>query len=421
MNRHFNRVAGALLICLALLPHPGCGNGKNGPDRSGEPAAAKYHCPMHPTYIKDVPGDCPICGMRLVPITQAGGAENAGTVPGRMAIVVPEKTRQLIGVTFSEVARRPLNQTLHTVGTVIHDETKLVRVAPRFSGWVRSIQVNYTGQPVRQGEPLFTVYSPELFAAANDYLITVTNARSLTNSPTQRESADSLVASARGRLELLGLDRREIEAMRATGHALEEIQIRAPISGHVTRKNVVTGQAFVTGETLYEIADLTDLWVRALVFEYEFLSIKVGQPARIVFPYLTNRAFESRVAFIGPHIDPQTRRAEIRLNLSNPEHLIRPEMWANVEIETHASERLAVPASAVIDTGVRFIAFVQGERDHLEPREVKLGIRTDDYYEVLEGLRPGERVVTRALFLIDSESQLKAAIAGMTGDSEKTK
>jgi Cu(I)/Ag(I) efflux system membrane fusion protein len=401
-----------LFVLAALFLVQGCSSKEKDTHATG--AGPKYHCPMHHTYVKDGPGDCPICGMRLVPINQEGTQPTAG-MQGRMAVAVPAEKRQLIGLTFSTVKKRPLSQTLRTVGTVVHDETKLARVAPRFGGWVRSLQVNYTGQAVKKGDPLFTVYSPELFSAANDYLIALRNLETLTNSPaTQQDSARNLLDSAKRRLELLGLGGEEMERISRSGEAIDELQVRAPISGHVVRKNAVEGKSFMAGETLYEVADLHELWVRALVFEYEFSKLKVGQKAKVVFPYLENRDFETQVAFINPHIDPQTRRAEVRLNLGNLEHLLRPDMWANVEIETESGETLAVPASSVIDTGTRFVAFVEGEKDHLEPRELKLGIRTDDFYEVLEGLKEGERVVTRALFLIDSESQLKAAIAGMT-------
>lgn len=406
---------GLILIGVAVVL-AGCG--KSDPhDAHGEGAAAKaanFHCPMHPTYTSDKMGDCPICGMKLVPIGKDEADGASASIPGRVSIVLSPEKRQLIGLMTSTVEERQLSRTLRNAGVVIHDETRYARIAPRFGGWVRSLQVNYTGQPVEKGAPLFTVYSPELFTAETDYLLALRNVQLMTNSPAaQQESGRHLLETARRKLELLQIGDAAIGSLEQGGKATDELQILAPISGHVITKNAVEGQAFNAGEMLYEIADLSHLWVRAAVYESDLSSIKIGQKARVIFPSLSNKTFESSVAFVYPHIDPQSRRAEVRLELENPEHELRPEMWANVEIEVDLGEVLTVPASSVIDTGTRFVAFVDAEKDHLEPREVKIGAKTDDYWEVLDGLEAGEKVVTRALFLVDSESQLKAAISGM--------
>jgi membrane fusion protein, copper/silver efflux system len=410
----------ALGLILAFLSATLIGCGKNSHDNpaAASTQTAKYHCPMHPTYTSDKPGDCPICGMKLVPIGGANADQSSHSIPGRVSIVLSPEKRNLIGLTTSPVEARKLARTLRNVGVVTHDETKFSRIAPRFGGWVRSLQVNYTGQLVEKGAPLFTVYSPELFTAENDYLLALRNSR-LTNGPaTQQESAQQLLETSRRRLQLLQVGPEEIRALEQSGKPSEELQIRAPLSGHVLTKNAFEGQAFEAGEMLYEIADLTHLWIRAAVYESDLPLINVGQQARIVFPNLNNQAFESSVTFIYPHIDPQTRRAEVRLELDNPKHELRPDMWADVEIVMELGEVLAVPASSVIDTGTRFVAFVDVGKDHLEPREVKVGAKTEDYFEVLEGLKAGEKVVTRALFLVDSESQLKAAISGMGAAGE---
>ncbi len=418
------RRSAPVLIYLALLAVitalVGCDKPSSSQPAGSKPRPAKFYCPMHPTYTSDKPGDCPICNMRLVPVKEGSSGTNAGmpsggaTVPGRISVAISPEKRQLIGLATTVVEARDLSHTIRAPATVVHDESRLTRVAPRFAGWVRSLQVNSTGQAVTKGEPLFTVYSPELFTTENEYLLTLRNQQLLTNSPAaQRESARTQTESARRRLELLQVGDEEIRALEHGGHASDELQIRAPFSGHVINKTAVAGKAFMAGESLYEIADLTHLWIRAYVYEYELPAVKVGQKARIIFPYLGNKVFESSVAFIYPHIDPQTRRAEVRFELDNPRHELRPDMWANVEIDQELGRVLAVPSSAVIDTGTRQLAFVDGEDQHLEPRELKIGVKTDDYYQVLEGLKQGERVVTRALFLVDSESQLKAAIAGM--------
>lgn len=459
------------LIALAFaLAFAGCKKSD-----SAQAGGQRYHCPMHPTYISDKPGDCPICGMRLVPIKddkaaaqpaavatddktahikvgqfycpmhpevvqdnpgkcpkcgmdlvekKAASAGHEGhamdtnaapAVPGRIAISLSPDKRQLIGLTLSKVEKRNLTRTVRTVARVEHDETRYAIIAPRFAGWVRKLHVNFTGAPVEKDQPLFTVYSPELYSTENEYLVAWRAAKQLKDdaSARQKESAHALLESARQRLALFEIGEEEIRELEQRGKPSAELLFRAPFSGHVIVKNALEGKAFMAGESLYEIADLSHLWLRAYVFEFEMPLISVGQDAVVNFPYLNNRSFPAKITFIYPHIEPQTRRGEIRLELDNPKHEIRPDMWANVEIELGAGEKLIVPASSLIDTGPRYVAFVQRPDGHLEPREVKIGMKTDDYYEVVSGLKEGEQVVTRALFLVDSESQLKAAIAGM--------
>ncbi|MCU0770735.1 MAG: efflux RND transporter periplasmic adaptor subunit [Verrucomicrobia bacterium] len=389
--------------------------------------AGQYYCPMDENVVSNAPGVCPECNMKLILRKEAspaheGHGESAtpAPVPGRISIRLSPEKRQLIGLTLSTVEKRSLTRTVRSTGTVEHDETRYARIAPRFAGWVRELHVNFTGAPIEKGQPLFTVYSPELFASESEYLVAWRAAQQLkTNAPaSQRDAAIALLESARLRLTLYQVGEEEIRALEQRGQASAELPFRAPFSGHVLVKNAIEGQSFMAGQTLYEIADLSRLWLRASVVESDFPRVAIGQNATSRFPYLTPDTYAAQVTFIYPHIDPQTRRGEVRLELENPEHRIRPGMWADVELEIESGEKLAVPASAVINTGTRYVAFAEGPDQHLEPREVSLGWRTDDYYEVVAGLREGEQVVTRALFLVDSESQLKAAIAGMGAAGE---
>lgn len=416
----------AVAVLLAL-PVAGCG--RHGAADAGHDHGAKaqrYHCPMHPTYVSDKMGDCPICGMKLVPIKEdkppgsgheghGAAAKDASGVPGRVSVSLSPEKRQLIGLSLSKVEKRALTPIVRTTAVVTHDETRYARIAPRFGGWVRTLHVNFTGAPVEKGQPLFTVYSPELFSTENEYLIAWRGVQQLRAdaSAEQRRAAANLLGSARRRLELWEIGDDEIRFLEQRGTASDEMLFRSPIAGHVVAKMAVEGKAFMAGEALYDVADLSHLWLDAWVFESDFPLIKPGLQATITFPYLGNKTIASPITFIYPHIDPQTRRGRVRLELDNPGHLLRPDMWASVAIQIPLGEKVLIPASAVIDTGLRLIAFVDGPDGHLEPRELKVGARTDDDYEVLDGVKEGENVVTRALFLVDSESQLKAAIAGM--------
>lgn len=415
---------GRLLFCLlaaglALVTF-GCR-----PTESTRTPGAKYHCPMHPTYVRDRPSDCAICGMKLVPIRETAGASNApsAAVTGasnlpsaRVAVMVSPEKQHLIGMKTTAVEERALVQTIRATAIVQHDETRFARVAPRFGGWVKKLHVNATGQPLTKGDPLFTVYSPEVLATEREYLLAL---RQLAQAPTNHlapefAAAQQLADSARQRLELWEIGADEIRALEQRGEPGTDLLLRAPVSGHVVTKNAVEGKAFMAGETLYELADLDRVWLRVSFVDADFARIAVGQPARITFPQLDHRSLTSAITFLYPHLDPVTRRGEARLEVDNPGHRLRPDLWANVDLEVPLGTVLAVPASAIIDTGTGCIAFVHRADEHLEPRQVSIGARTDDFWQVTQGLQAGDQVVTRALFLIDAESQLKAAIAAMS-------
>jgi RND family efflux transporter MFP subunit len=401
-----------LLTAIGLLV--GCGKSHSSHADGSGASAKKYHCPMHPTYVTDRPGDCPICNMKLVPVGESKASGDMPSLPGRVTIHLDPQKRQLIGLATSAVQTQRLAHAISASATLSHEETTLARISPRFGGWVRKLHVNYTWQSVAAGAPLFTVYSPELFSAENDYLIAFRNLRAQTNST----EAKNLFEAARRRLELMQVDDGEIRALETRNSASDEMNFRSPVSGHVISKSALEGKSFMAGDSLYEIAPLNRLWVLAAVSESALADVQVGAKARVSFSQLKGTVIESTVDFVSPHVDPQTRRGEVRIVVENPEHALRPDMWATVEIEQPLGDVLAVPASAVIDTGTRNVAFVDRDDGHLEPREVKVGAKTDDYWQVLDGLKPGEKVVTRALFLVDSESQLKAVVAGMGASSE---
>lgn len=415
------RRAGRLLLTAltALLAlSPGCS--PNAPTPEGAAGkAVRYHCPMHPSYVSDRAGDCPICNMKLVPIgdTAAPATPGASNAPAdRVAIHVSPEKQQRIGLQTARVEARELTDTVYAAGVIQHDETTLTRIAPRVGGWIVKLHVSFVGQAVEAGQPLLTVYSPDLRVAEQEYLL-ARQANPTQHSTEPGGAAQRLVETARQRLLLAGVGDEEIAALEQRGTASDELLLRAPVSGHVIAKTAVEGRSFMPGESLFEIGQLSRLWVRATVSEGDLARLRLGQKARVILTHPERRALKTTVAFISPHLDATTRRGEVRLEIENPDHLLRPDMWVSVEMDLDLGTTRVVPASAVLDTGTRTLVFVKTPEDHLEPREVRIGARTDDWWAVPEGLAEGELVVTRALFLIDSESQLKAVVAAMTADA----
>ncbi|MBI5396990.1 MAG: efflux RND transporter periplasmic adaptor subunit [Verrucomicrobia bacterium] len=383
-------------------------------------AKVKYHCPMHPTYVSDRPGDCPICGMSLVKIDDAkAGGEHAAAgpaapaVPGRIPIFVSPDRQQQIGVTTAPVEKRPLERSIRTVARVAYAEPRLSWVNTKVNGWIEKLHVNTTGGFVKKGEPLLEIYSPELVSAQEEYLIALRARQQVSG-----DDGANLLAAAKRRLQLWDIGDDQIAALEKTGQPHKTLTIVSPVDGYVVEKAALQGKAVMPGENLFRVADLSTVWLLADIYEYELSAVKVGQPATVMLSYLPGEKLNAKVGYIYPYLEGQTRTVKVRLEAPNPALKLKPDMWANVELQVESGDVLTVAASAVIDTGGRYVAFVSKGDGHLEPRELKVGRRNDDYFEVLGGVSAGEKVVTRALFLVDSESQLKAAISGMGSAGE---
>lgn len=371
-------------------------------DKGVEHKKKLYHCPMHPNYISDKPGECPICGMTLVPVEEEKTSEE-GTIK-----ISPEK-QQLTGVTYGRVEYRNLKKVIRTVAKLSYDETNIRYITTKFSGWIEKLYVDYTGKLVKKGEPLFEIYSPELVSAQEEYLLAL-KFEKIT------ERANSLLNSTRTRLLLWDISENQIKEIEESGKPMRRMVYYSPFSGFVIEKNVFEGKYISAGENLYKIADISNIWVFADIYEFELPFIKMGQEAIITLPYYPGEVFRGKITYIYPSLENETRTVKVRIELKNFEFKLKPEMFGNAEIDIDLGKKLAVPESAVIDTGMRKIVFVNRGNGYIEPREVKLGHRVDEYYEVLEGLSEGEEAVTSANFLIDSESNLKSAIKGMSGE-----
>lgn len=344
------------------------------------------------------------------------GHAQGPAAPERSLTISPERL-QSIGVKFEPAARRPLERTIRTVGRVEVDERQLTRVTVKLEGWIDRLFVNTTGESVKRGQALFTLYSPELLATQEEYLIALRSSRTLGKSefPEVAAGAQALLEASRRRLLLWGIEQRHISDLERTGQVLTTLPIHSPGSGTVINKIAVAGLQTKPGEELYTIADLSRIWIIGDIYEYEMPLIAIGQTATVALSYAPNQPLRARIGFIYPTVDPQTRTAKVRFELDNPGERLKPGMYANVEIKIPLGKRLVVPKDAILESGERQVVFIHLGGGRLEWRNAKTGLRSGDWVEILGGVREGEHVVTSANFLIDSESQLKSAVDGMSG------
>jgi RND family efflux transporter MFP subunit len=319
---------------------------------------------------------------------------------------------QSIGVKTGKVERKSLEDEIHTTGNVALDETKLAYVQVRFSGYVQRVFVDATYQYVRKGQPLFTIYSPDLVATEREYLVAKQNQQLVAQSTVAgvASSAASLLDATAERLKQWGVPQKEISRLESTGEAQQEIEIDSLVSGYITERNAFPSVAVQPEMRLYTIADLSTVWVQAQVFQNDLERIRVGAPATLEVNTYPGRTFTGRVDFIYPQVDMDTRTAKVRVVFSNHGLQLKPGMFVNVDLKVPMGRELIIPASGVLQSGTREIAFVERTDGYLEPREVQLGARVGDDFIVLKGLKAGEQIVTSANFLIDSESQLQAAV-----------
>src|SRR5881296_339231 len=332
-----------------------------------------------------------------------------GMQPG--AVVIPAVTRQLIGVRTIAVTYAPLEQEVRAVGTVEYDERKLTKVNLRVSGWIEQVFVNAIGQSVRAGQPLLTLYSPDLLATQDEYLLAVKAQAQLEGSPVAeaRQQAAALVASARERLRLWNLTDEQIGAIERRGKAERVLALYAPSSGIVLKRQALPGNYVEPGTTLYELADLSTVWINGDIYESEIQSVKLNQPAKVTFEAYPSETFPGKVTYIYPYLNEATRTVRVRMEFPNPHLKLKPGMYGNVVLGVDAGRRLVVPKEAVLDSGLRQLVFLDLGQGVYQPYPVKLGRRSQEYVEVLEGIKEGDRVVTSANFLLDAESKLASA------------
>jgi Cu(I)/Ag(I) efflux system membrane fusion protein len=327
------------------------------------------------------------------------------------AVAIPAVARQLIGVRSATAAYRTFTQEIRTVGTVGYDERGLTQVTLKISGWVREVFVNSIGRPVRKGEALFTFYSPDLLASQDEYLLALRTQVRLATSPFDeaKTNAASLVTSARERLRLWDLTDAQITALERRGKAEPVLTIYAPSSGIVLKREALPGKYVEPGTTLYEVADLSRVWVSADIYESEVAAVKLDQPISVSFAAYPGETFHGKMAYIYPSLNAEARTVRVRFELPNPGLKLKPGMYGNVTLQTDAAKALVVPKEAVLETGLRQLVFMDRGQGKYEQTLVKLGRRNQDEVEVMEGLKAGDRIVTSANFLLDAESKLTSA------------
>ncbi len=350
---------------------------------------------------------------------QEQAAEEAPTVE------IPTDKQQLIGVKTAEVSVRPLKKVIRTVGLIEYDERRLATVNTKFEGWVEKLYVDYNGKYVKKGEPLADMYSPELVATQQEFINLLKWAKkgntiqspvgeggnagaadtSLSNMLSK--DADVMIGAAKQRLRLWDISEAQINKIMETGKPIRTLTLYSPVSGYVIQKTALQGMKVMPGEKLFDLADLSTLWVIADIYESELAVVKPGEKAKIALSYFPGKEFSSRIDYIYPAISGTTRSAKVRFEVPNYGGKLKPQMYTNIEVKIDLGRKLSIPDDAVIDTGTRQVVYVDKGEGNFEPREVMLGLRGEGYREVLMGLKAGEKVASSATFLVDSEAQLK--------------
>lgn len=420
--------------------------------------AVRYTCPMHPAYVSDEPGNCPICSMKLVPLAAAADSgarkllyyrspmdpsvrsdkpakdsmgmdfvpvyadelhEATPSVPGRAAVTLSPERRPLLGIRSEEIHHGPLSRVLRTVGRVAVDERRLHHIHTKWDGYVEHLYVDFTGKFVERGDPLLSIYSPELVATQQEYLLALEARKRMGASgiPSVAQGSLDLLEAAHQRLLLWDVRDEDIAALERAGKVSRTVDLHSEVAGYVVQKMAFHGMRVTPADTLFDIADLRHVWVLADVYESDLPLVRVGMRSELAASYQPGHAWRGAVTYVDPTVEEKTRTVKVRIELANEGLQLKPGMFADVRLLADVGTGLSVPESAVIDSGGRKLVFIDRGEGRFEPREVTLGVRAGAGFQVISGLQDGERVVTSANFLLDSESSLRGALSGMASPS----
>ncbi len=431
----------ALLLALLILAAAAGGGwlykagwfnkDKDGHSRIEHAAKQLYTCSMHPFIVKDKPGTCPICGMELIKkIDGAAGGEQTAEQKKQAEMLghvsLSPTQRVMANVATVAAKQQTLNKEINAVGIVQFDQSRQAKVTAWIAGRIDKLNVSTVGAFVSKDRPVAEVYSPDLLATQQEYLLAVKSRDQLKNSPIPSiaQNGDGLVASAKQRLMLFGVKESQIAELERAGKPNIRLPIYTPLSGVVIEKMVQQGQYVNTGDPLFNIADLSTVWVEVEVYENEFPNIHLGQQVEIRSQSFPGKPFTGRISFIYPFLDPKTRTVKARVEMRNPGMKLKPDMFVNAVIKVPLGSAIVVPVSAVMDTGKRQVVWVESSPGMFEPRDVQVGQQSDDKVQILSGLKVGDKVAVSGGYLIDSESQLKGGgghenMPGMKMDEPK--
>jgi len=401
----------AIIIVLALVIGLGMGylifGGKGAVSLSDTQAIAKqlYTCGMHPEIITEEPGYCPICGMKLVPKKDGGESSGVGVIS------IDPATVQNMGLRTAPVQMGIMSKTIRAYGQIDYDETRQYAVNMKVSGWIEKLYVDFERAEVKAGDRLLDIYSPELVAAQKEFLVAYENSKRATLIQAAKEQSTRLLNASEERLGNWDISPDQIQRLRTEGEVSKVLTMRAPASGVVVKKYADQGTYLKAGANLFEVADLSNLWLRAYVYEHELPFQRLGQEVTVGLPYLPGETFSGRISFISPELNTK-RQAEVRIDIPNPHGRLKPGMYSEVLITSRLhGEKKLVPASAVINSGIRQLVFVDVGEGKFEPRQVGVGhYGDDDMLEIVTGLAEGEIIVTSGQFLLDSETRLNEAL-----------
>jgi len=394
-----------IILAAFILFAPSCSNNNNKNASAESQKKVLYTCPMHPQVISDKPGVCPICHMELV--IKNTDTTGMSSMPGMVDI--SSNKQVLANISTIKIKKESYTSEVRAYSTLDFAEDNKKSIAARFNGRIEKLYVNKTGDYVKKGDPLFDIYSPELLQVQNDYLLSLDNDQNY--KMLSDNNKNSLLSEGRKKLLLYGLTENQIQQLEKQKNVLQTVTYYSPYSGTVLEKKILEGTYINEGSILYELADLSTLWNIADVYESDLKSINTGSKIKLSIPSFPGETFEGKVSFIYPVINPQTRTIKVRSVIPNPKYKLKPNMYGETFFESGTKTGIIVPMEAVLLTGKRNLVYIKTSAGHFEAREVQIGQRLHDKYEILSGLSEGEEIAISGGYLIDSESQLKGTSA----------